>query len=319
MDAARLKAEQPALYRLLERGFREDSLPQAILLYSSPRCAFRDLVHFIAQSLTCASGSFACGTCPQCHRFLDGHRPDYVEIDGGDGNITKDQIAALRDFFAQSAVQNGIKHRAYAIIDCQSMNDRAANALLKFLEEPTPGITAILTAPALESVIPTIISRCETIRINPRSRQEIYYSIADAVGQDAAYFLSDYSGDEQRLLDTAELDDFKLAGELAAEFIRSLDRGLEPASFALLEAARRGSGKPRCYNFFYGDVSRFLSDALAQDGLFGPFAPQIERFGREQPDLAARMELSLRESQSKAKANLSFAGVLARLAKLLIG
>ena len=45
MDAARLKAEQPALYRLLERGFREDSLPQAILLYSSPRCAFRDLVH----------------------------------------------------------------------------------------------------------------------------------------------------------------------------------------------------------------------------------------------------------------------------------
>lgn len=37
-------------------------------------------------------------------------------------------------------------------------------ALLKTLEEPPPGITIILTAPSTQSVLPTLVSRCQIVR-----------------------------------------------------------------------------------------------------------------------------------------------------------
>lgn len=319
MTEEELKRAQPALYSLLKRGFERDSMPQALLLYSSPRCAFRTLVRYIAQSLSCSSGGFADNSCTECRRFLSGTHPDYIEIDGADANIKKDQIAQLRDFFSMSSVENRTRRRAYAIVDCQSMTEEAANALLKFLEEPAPGITALLTAPSVEVVLPTIVSRCQLVRIDPVSREDIFRSMSDSVGPEVAYFLSDISGDKDRLDAVGQDEDFKLAAELAADFISSLLEGRAQASYSLLSAATKGAGRPRCYNFFYGDVSRFISDALAQDGLFGPFASAIERFGQTEPDLASRMELSLRESMSMARANLSFTGVLAQLAELLIG
>lgn len=318
MDREELERTQPVLSAVLTNGLESGSLPQAILLYGSPRCCFREVSRFIARSLACSSGGLACGECPSCRRFLSGVHPDYIEIDGGDGTIKKETVGGLRDFFSMSAVENSSRRRSYAIIDCQRMTEEAANAILKFLEEPSPMITAILTSPTLEMVLPTIVSRCEPLKLNPRSREDIYASLYERYSPESAYFLSSYSGDEERLVEAAENDSFQLACTAASDFIQALGHGKREASYSLLTAAQTCQGKTECYNFFYGNVSRFLGDALAQDGLFGPFAAQIERFGREEPDLAARMELSLRESWSMSRANFSFTGVLAKLALMLV-
>jgi DNA polymerase-3 subunit delta' len=53
------------------------------------------------------------------------------------------------------------------ILRFEETNASAANALLKTLEEPQPRVVLVLTAESAESLLPTIASRCETLRLRP--------------------------------------------------------------------------------------------------------------------------------------------------------
>lgn len=55
---------------------------------------------------------------------------------------------------------------AIIINDIDSATNEALNAFLKNLEEPNTNLTYILIAKSIDSVLPTIVSRCEVIRIN---------------------------------------------------------------------------------------------------------------------------------------------------------
>ena len=58
--------------------------------------------------------------------------------------------------------------RRFAIVDdVDDMNDEAANAFLKTLEEPPPGTVLILIATSAELQLETIVSRCQVIRFDP--------------------------------------------------------------------------------------------------------------------------------------------------------
>jgi DNA polymerase-3 subunit delta' len=60
--------------------------------------------------------------------------------------------------------------RVVLILDAQTMNPSASNALLKVLEEPPAGTILILVATHTSDLLPTIVSRCRHIRFNPISR-----------------------------------------------------------------------------------------------------------------------------------------------------
>jgi DNA polymerase-3 subunit delta' len=57
--------------------------------------------------------------------------------------------------------------------DADAMNDEAANALLKTLEEPPEGVTLILIAANLDAVLPTIRSRCQPVQFGPLSEADL--------------------------------------------------------------------------------------------------------------------------------------------------
>ncbi len=134
-----------------------------------------------AQSLLCQhpdSSGFACGKCPSCHWFEQGSHPDYrllqpeiLSLDGEEGDefksvsgkkpskqVSVDQIRGLADFFGMSAHQGG--RRVIVIHPAEAMNPNAANALLKNLEEPPPGLLFILVSHKPQQLLPTILSRC---------------------------------------------------------------------------------------------------------------------------------------------------------------
>ena len=50
------------------------------------------------------------------------------------------------------------------------MHDPAANALLKTLEEPPADTFLLLTTTRPARLLPTIVSRCQSIRIEPDER-----------------------------------------------------------------------------------------------------------------------------------------------------
>ncbi len=135
-----------------------------------------DLALNFARSLLCqhpAETGMACGTCPSCHWLEQGSHPDFrllqpetLSLDGEltasgkkpSKQISVEQVRSLADFVGMSAHQGG--RRVVVIHPAETMNTNAANALLKSLEEPPPGLLFILVSHKPQQLLPTILSRC---------------------------------------------------------------------------------------------------------------------------------------------------------------
>lgn len=137
----------------------------------------RHFAYKFAQALLCESfsvpnkasvmtdnvSSLACGHCKQCRLFESETHPDFKLLTPEeDGKAIKvDQVRALGDFFAQSSSQGGRK--VVILFPAEFLNNNAANALLKTLEEPTPGSVIILISHQSGMLLPTIRSRCQVV------------------------------------------------------------------------------------------------------------------------------------------------------------
>jgi DNA polymerase-3 subunit delta' len=70
----------------------------------------------------------------------------------------------LSDFLGLSSHRSeGL--RIILIHPAESLNTASANALLKMLEEPAPGVLFILVSHQLQRILPTILSRCQKIQM----------------------------------------------------------------------------------------------------------------------------------------------------------
>ena len=90
--------------------------------------------------------------------------PDIYIIKTEDGYLSKEKIKELLNNLSHTSQFNNTK--LYIIEDCEKMSDTVYNAMLKTLEEPSPGIYAILLTNNIDAVKPTIVSRCQKIFVN---------------------------------------------------------------------------------------------------------------------------------------------------------
>lgn len=152
-------------------------MPQALLLKGVEGIGKLNFALNIAQSLLCRQPidrTAACQTCPACHWFNQQSHPDFhliqpavlsaIEDDKeGEKKLTKqitiEQIRALSDFVSLSAHQGG--QRVVLIFPAEAMNNNAANALLKVLEEPPRQMLILLVSHKPQHLLPTIRSRCQ--------------------------------------------------------------------------------------------------------------------------------------------------------------
>jgi DNA polymerase-3 subunit delta' len=73
--------------------------------------------------------------------------------------------------------------RVFVIEAAGTMNDQAANRLLKTLEEPPSFAHLILLAEHREDVLPTIASRCQQVRFDPLSSELLQQRLSDPGGE----------------------------------------------------------------------------------------------------------------------------------------
>jgi len=84
----------------------------------------------------------------------------------GKGEQIKIDVIRMLAEFAVHTPQLGTRKVA-VLIDADAMNENAANALLKTLEEPPAGTYIVLVTSALTELLPTIRSRCMRIDVVP--------------------------------------------------------------------------------------------------------------------------------------------------------
>lgn len=114
------------------------------------------------------------------------------------------------------------KKSVVIITGIETMRKESANAFLKLLEEPSPNLMFILTASKTEQLLPTIISRCQQIRLQPLSYDEVADGLVrfDGKSEEDAKFLARMSGGNYSLARFFDVETLqKTRGEIV-DFLR---------------------------------------------------------------------------------------------------
>jgi len=155
---------------MLKKHVVNGTTRHAYLFAGPPGLGRRSLALRFAQALNCQTPittGIPCGQCRDCKQIEAMQYPDLsvVQADSEGGTLKVDQIRdARRSLTLKPYVAN---YRVALFLRFQQANDNAANALLKTLEEAPSYAVLILTADNPEQLLPTIVSRCEVLRLRP--------------------------------------------------------------------------------------------------------------------------------------------------------
>jgi DNA polymerase-3 subunit delta' len=115
----------------------------------------------LAAALNCPAS--ACGHCSVCDRVLRGVHPAYYEFERAGGSHRVDDVREAWLPVAFRTVPEG-RFKVLRVVDADRMNEAAANAFLKALEEPPDGTVWILDIADPDELPDTILSRCRVVR-----------------------------------------------------------------------------------------------------------------------------------------------------------
>lgn len=115
---------------------------------------------------------------------------DFIVISSDDKkNILKDDVYRLKELFQNKSYLN--KKRIYLIEEAHKLNPTSANMILKFLEEPSPGVVGLFITTNLDSVLTTIKSRCQIVNcfyeLKNCEYNESDYNIIESLFNDNKY------------------------------------------------------------------------------------------------------------------------------------
>ncbi len=271
----------------LAAAYRAGKLPHA-LLFSGPRgigkatLAFHFAYHVLTQPDHAAAAGKLVAPDPRSPHFRQmaaGSHPSVLHLtrpandrNGGGfkSAITVDEVRKVSRFTSHTAHDGGYR---FVIVDpADDMNPNAANALLKNLEEPPARTVFMLIAHSAGRLLPTIRSRCQTVRLSPLAAADLYAVLekfeialpANGEGRAAlaaaaagsprtAILMTDYGGLEvgatlDRLIrapnppgvEAHRLADAVAAKDRAIQFAMFNDRLLDVLAEAAGEAARSG-------------------------------------------------------------------------------
>lgn len=155
---------------LLEGALASGEIAHAYLFYGLPGVGKRTVALQFGAALV--SG----GERDAANRALRGLHPDLMEVEP-EGQFTS--IGQIREVMRQAAGRPFEGVRRVFVLRVDTLNVQAANALLKTLEEPEGGAVFVLLAASIDGVLPTVVSRAQTVRFDPVPLEEIVSFLMD--------------------------------------------------------------------------------------------------------------------------------------------
>lgn len=161
---------------MLQKHIIHGTTRHAYLFSGPPGLGRRTLALRFAQALNCptpVAAGIPCRRCRDCQQIEAMRHADLTIVQSeAEGGILKvDQIREARKTLTLKPYMS--KYRVALFLRFHEANDNAANALLKTLEEAPSYAVLILTADNAEQLLPTILSRCEVLRLRPLPIEEV--------------------------------------------------------------------------------------------------------------------------------------------------
>ncbi|WP_031542412.1 DNA polymerase III subunit delta' [Mesoplasma photuris] len=145
--------------------FDQQKMFSGIILNSRDQKVLENTALEITRRIFCINKSAKNDDCTNCRRNSKKTILDILYIGDGNSGIDKKNINSLIDQFSNTAIEeNG--NKIYILANAENMKESAANALLKFLEEPPHKTYAILLTNDRSEIMSTIKSRCKLFYID---------------------------------------------------------------------------------------------------------------------------------------------------------
>jgi DNA polymerase III subunit delta' len=175
---------------MLRRLLSSERMPHSYIFAGDEGVGKMQFAIETARGLLCtqAANGEGCGECPQCRRagefaipapdkkdeferLIFSRHPDLGLVMPYKRNVRVDAIRHLEREANYRPYEGNA--RVFIVDDADKMNDSAANALLKTLEEPASTTYIFLLTARPDTLLPTIRSRCQMIRFGPISADAI--------------------------------------------------------------------------------------------------------------------------------------------------
>lgn len=183
----------------LVRGMTNGRLRHAYLIVGAQSSGKRTLALAFAMALNCEDTDPArrpCGECRTCRLIAAGNHPDVMttETDPATGALRIEAIRGVTSRIAMKPYQ--ARMRVAILPDFDRAQPRAQDALLKTLEEPPGYAVLVLLTTSLESILPTILSRSQTVQLRPAPATVVRDVLTQRLGLDSteADAISRFSG-----------------------------------------------------------------------------------------------------------------------------
>lgn len=202
-----------------------DQISHAYILTGEEGSGRKTLAKAFAMTLLCENSKVEpCGTCHSCKQFLANSHPDviYVKHEKA-GSIGVDEVR--KQIVNDVAIKPySSAYKIYIIDEAEKLTQGAQNALLKTIEEPPEYVILIFITNNSESFLPTILSRCVTLKLQP-----IYSTIIkeellkryDITTQQAELYAAMSRGSLGKALSYVESEDFKKVYDYVMELVHT--------------------------------------------------------------------------------------------------
>jgi DNA polymerase III subunit delta' len=262
----------------LTRAYRAQRLPHALLIHEAPGAGGEWLATWLAQLVLCEHPERApCFACTGCRRAGLLQHPDLLWLRPLEDSRQL-RIEQVRELTAElSLTSHAGGYKVGVLTPADALNHFAANALLKTLEEPPPRTLLVLVATQPSRLPPTVLSRCQRLKLPPPTRAQALEWLGAARGPGNWPGALDTLGDAPMLALEGDADTI---AEIGAETHRTLEALAEGRTDPVAAAERWARSelalRLRCFENWLTDRIRraeragaFLAEMRAERYLSG--------------------------------------------------
>lgn len=182
---------QPAATDSLRRAYLADRLPHGLIFAGPAGVGKGTTAGALGKLFLCdrPAGDSPCGGCESCRLMDAGNHPDFHVVSRsliryhdktGKSKGIDLSIHVLRPELIEPAGRKAVMGRGkvFVVEQAETMNPQAQNGLLKTLEEPAGRALIVLLTDQPGALLPTIRSRCQTIRFAPLAPEIVSRELA---------------------------------------------------------------------------------------------------------------------------------------------
>ena len=158
----------------LQNALSMQKISHAYIINGEKASGKEFIANIFAMTLQCEKkGTEPCQQCHSCKQALSGNQPDIIKV-----VHEKPNTIGVDDIRTQINSDVGIKpssspYKIYIMNEAEKMTVQAQNALLKTLEEPPEYAIILLLVTNLNSLLPTILSRCVVLNMKPVADEKV--------------------------------------------------------------------------------------------------------------------------------------------------